>query len=309
MGRLLGVRGSNRFCIYTRNLKYYNVVVNQTEQREQFVLNGMNSGGKKLRAWNELTLEEQRTHRQQVRRFRTMLYQEHVFEGLGVRELAEKYKISRTYVITHIQRHTSMLAKKKELDIPAERMDQYQKLKMLMDATYDRALKGDDFAIKSYVSLSARFAKVIGLDAPTRFHHQVDKKTTHVVEHTVDIEDLERRIALVKERKALLAANKALAAPISEHDSDREDPVFKESCREDQMEVALSPISGTEDSIDASFSVVVPEQFVAEVGTIDPVPVATPNGIDPTQPEYSAKLPKYGKSELVTPGIRKESVL
>ncbi len=231
----------------------------QERERERYALEGM-SRGDQLRAWSALSLEEKREHLKRIRLFRRAIYELSVYQGMSINEIAAKYNVSHTYINFQLSRHVAKLAKKHEFNIPAERLDQYHRLKMLMEATYKRALDGDDFAVKSYVALAARFAKVIGLDAPTKFQHEVNKKTSISVTHTVDIEDLERRIALVKERKKLLAMKNGVAAPISDQDLQEKTPVLNQSFKNSDFGADIGHIGDPDDVIDIE-AIKPPEQF------------------------------------------------
>lgn len=225
----------------------------------------MNAAGQEnLTDWHALPLEERRVRIAERRKLREHLYNEHVFNGITLQELADKHNTNKTFVTLQIAKHADKLAKKRDYNIPAERMQQYHQLKTLMEGCFTRGIKGDDFAIRSYVSLAARFAKVIGLDAPTRFQHEVNKKSTVVHEHTVDLDDLQSRIDILRARQKQLAANQAIAAPISAKETDEVVPVSNENYKKEPPEVAISAPRGSQSDIDADYSVVVAGHFTAE---------------------------------------------
>ncbi|MFI5222726.1 MAG: hypothetical protein ACHQX3_00535 [Nitrospirales bacterium] len=270
MPRYRGINSGKIKDVYTPNLKVYNVAMaTQEEVRDNWVANGQRD---KLAAWHELPLEKKREHLAKVRKFRLKIYEENTFQGVTIRELAERYKVSHTYISQQLMKHAAKLAKKRDYDIPAERIDQYNKLKMLMDSCYTRALEGDDFAIKSYVTLAARFAKVIGLDAPTKFQHEVNKKVQHSHTHTIDIEDIEKRLALVKARQKQLAERSGLAAPILVDETIEKDPVSAESSKSGSESGSIGYLDDDENVLNGEL-VEAPERFLPEEpGTIRPVP-------------------------------------
>src|SRR5688572_29192952 len=123
--------------------------------RDTALLNNL-TGSEKLKAWQDLPLEEKRAQLARRRKERIEMYDLHIFEGLTVQEIAERYNTNKTVVNMQIAKRANWLAKRRDYDIPAERMQQYHQLKELMASCYKRSLEGNDFAIKSYVSLASR---------------------------------------------------------------------------------------------------------------------------------------------------------
>lgn len=208
------------------------------------------SGRENLKKWESLSIAEKRVELARRRKMRAEMYQLHIHEGITLQELADRYNTNKTAVSLSISKHANMLAKKRDYDIPAERRQQYDQLKALMENTFKRGLEGDDFAIKSYVSLAARFAKVIGLDAPTRFQHEVNKKVSHTHTHTVDLDDLEKRIQIVRARQKQLGMKQGYAAPISPTNPEEKDPVLNQSSKFVGKPVDIGPQNPALDVID-----------------------------------------------------------
>lgn len=203
-----------------------------------------------LKKWHSLSIEEKRTQLAYRRKMRADIYQQHIHEGITLQELADKYNTNKTAISLHIAKHANKLAKKRDYDIPAERRQQYDQLKALMETTFKRGLEGDDFAIKSYVSLAARFAKVIGLDAPTRFQHEVNKKVSHTHTHTVDLDDLAKRIEIIRARQKMLEARNNVATPFSGQEPEEKTPVLSQSSGNSNFAGLSDPNNDSENVID-----------------------------------------------------------